>query len=292
MSITVKEVLIVKNELTVSKKGTEYCTITYREKGGKQGALKVFNNYMAVYQALQEKKLYKIETDWEASFPNINQIVEGDGQIAQYVNYLFTSTEKAMKELDDLLSLITDEDFIELNNRIFTTTRRYEFIKAPAAIGHHHIECGGLLQHTKELMEFIYQLSQSGNYSMVDFQVALEGALLHDICKIDEYKYGLLDVTEMNPAYYLAGHLSMGAELVALHAQGLNENKIENVKHIIRSHHYKKEWGAVVEPVTLEAYLVYLADTWSTTMNKFMNCEFDKETGLGNVMRQAFVKLT
>ena len=141
-------------------------------------------------------------------------------------------------------------------------------------------------------MEFILNLSKSNLYPMIDYQIALEGALLHDICKIDEYNYGLLQATEVTAAYHLGGHLSMGAELVASYSQGLDKAKIENVKHIIRSHHYKKEWGAVVEPVTLEAILVYLADTWSANVNKFINCDFNSETGIGVVGKENFVKLT
>ena len=197
-----------------------------------------------------------------------------------------------MEILDDLLALITDEDLKELNNRIFTDEKRSEFIVSPAAISHHHSECGGLLQHTKEVMEFILNLSKSNLYPMVDYQIALEGALLHDICKIDEYNYGWLQATETKSSYYLAGHLSMGAELVASYSQGLDKAKIENVKHIIRSHHYQKEWGAVVNPVTLEAILVYLADTWSANVNKFMNCDFNSQTGVGVAVKQNFVKLT
>ncbi|MCU7192156.1 hypothetical protein [Turicibacter sanguinis] len=60
-----------------------------------------------------------------------------------------------METLDDLLALITDEDLKELNR--------------------------GLLQHTKKLMEFILESSKNNLYPMVDFQIALEGALLHDI---------------------------------------------------------------------------------------------------------------
>ena len=200
MAVIAKEVLVVKKELKTSKNGNPYCMLVYREKGGKEDTLRIFNDHQKIYESIDEKKLYSIITDWEAPYPSIHRVENVSGDMRPYVTYLFKSTTEAMQTLDDLLAMITDEDLKELNNRIFTDEKRSQFIVSPAAISHHHCECGGLLQHTKEVMEFILNLSKSNLYPMIDYQIALEGALLHDICKIDEYNYGLLQATEMTSA--------------------------------------------------------------------------------------------
>ena len=288
---SVKEVLILKNELARSMKGKEYCKLTFRSQGGQTGVLNLYNNYQPIHANLQEQKTYFIETDWSASFPTIQSYRPGESDLTLFTNYLFPSQAYALSLLNRLIELITDEDLKTLVSRIFTEEVKQAFILAPAAVRHHHPECGGLLQHTREMMEFIYQMTSNPHYQLVNFQVALTGALLHDISKLEEYTFGLLESTEVTKEYLLGGHLSLGAELVGLHADGLDSNKIANIKHIIRSHHFLPEWGATTKPATLEAYLVFLADTWSSTLNRFSHCEFDPKTRIGEVAGQKFVNL-
>lgn len=288
---TTKEVLILKNELAHSMKGKPYCRLTFREQGGKTGVLNLYNNYQPILDHLKEKEVYFIETDWTASFPTIQSYQPGTSAISLFTNYLFPSQDYALTLLNQLIGLITDSDLKTLLERIFTEEVKQAFILAPAAVRHHHPECGGLLQHTREMMEFIYQITSNPHYQMVNFQVALTGALLHDISKLEEYTFGLLEPTEVTKEYLLGGHLSLGAELVGRQAQELDENKIANVKHIIRSHHFLPEWGAVAKPATLEAHLVFLADSWSSTLNRYTHCEFDPITRIGEVAGQKFVNL-
>jgi 3'-5' exoribonuclease len=41
---------------------------------------------------------------------------------------------------------------------------------------------------------------------------------------------------------------------------GLDAPCVERLTHAILAHHGRKEWGAPVEPQTVEAWLVHLAD--------------------------------
>ena len=86
----------------------------------------------------------------------------------------------------------------------------------------------------------------------------------------------------------LAGHLSLGSEIIAKNSSGLNKDKIEHLKHIIRAHHLRQDWDAVVQPATIEAYLVFVADYMSANLDRFRDTEFDESTGLGSSNGRAF----
>ena len=164
--------------------------------------------------------------------------------------------------------------------------RRELFKSFPAGRRNHHSARGGLLKHTFEVFEFVKALHASPVFGgTFDLQLALQGALCHDYGKI--YEYIIKDEISPEINYWMlsAGHLALGAELIADAAsriQGKTKQdliRLESLKHIVRSHHLKPEWGAVVAPATKEAFLVFLADYWSMITDKEAESELVPEAG-------------
>ena len=80
----------------------------------------------------------------------------------------------------------------------------------PAAYKLHHAIRGGLLYHTLSIVKLASAVARL--YPAVDRDLLLAGAILHDICKIDEFDVnGVGIVKNYSVKGELIGHLVMGA---------------------------------------------------------------------------------
>ena len=138
------------------------------------------------------------------------------------------------------------------------------FQECPAAISMHHAYRHGLLEHTVHVVRVARALLPL--YPEVDADMALTGALLHDIGKTIEYTYER--ITKKSQAGLLQGHVVLGYRMVRKAAlqSGLEEDLLERLEHIILSHQGELEWGAAVLASTPEAVFVSLVDNLDAKM--------------------------
>ncbi len=139
--------------------------------------------------------------------------------------------------------------------------RRYE--RCPASVSGHHAALGGLLQHTVEVGAIARTIARAAG---ADVELVVAGVLLHDIGKLDAYRWdGVFDYTS---AHYLIGHVVLGA--LALERR-LDETtpppctpeERRLLLHLVLSHHGRLEYGSPVPPLTLEAEVLHWADNAS-----------------------------
>jgi len=151
------------------------------------------------------------------------------------------------------------------------------FQKAPGAHSWHNAYCGGLMEHTYEVMVIVEKMCEL--YPEAQKDIALVGAFLHDIGKIYE-----LDSTtfEYTPAGGLLGHLPIGYELVSDVIKSLKdfpEDVALHLKHSILAHHGEYEQQSPVLPKTLEAIIVYHADELVSQANAVKEVIASQATG-------------
>lgn len=150
---------------------------------------------------------------------------------------------------------------------------KQEILTWSAAKSMHHNYCGGLLYHSWRMMKAAQELIKL--YPDVDGDMVIIGCLLHDIGKLQE-----LDSKDFGGAEYttegsLLGHLLLGVEMVNATANtvGVCGKAVTDLTHIIASHHYNREWGAITPPHTMEAFLVSQLDNIDAKMEMFENAE-------------------
>jgi 3'-5' exoribonuclease len=139
--------------------------------------------------------------------------------------------------------------------------RRYQ--ECPASTVGHHAELGGLLRHTCEVAAIGRAIAKACH---ADSELVLAGALLHDIGKLEAYRWeGVFENTECGA---LLGHVTLG--LLMLDRRVAREDpapctdrELTVLHHLIASHHGKPEFGAAVPPMTLEAEVLHFADNAS-----------------------------
>jgi 3'-5' exoribonuclease len=142
-----------------------------------------------------------------------------------------------------------------------------DFQEAPAAKGIHHAYIGGLLEHSLSVARVADFLAK--HYEGVDRSLLIAGALLHDIGKLEELKMegGLVEYTVRGR---LKGHLVIGSEMVALAAGEIRdfpEELLEQLQHLVLSHHGRQEFGSPAVPMTVEAFILSFLDDLDAKMN-------------------------
>ncbi|MCW3094962.1 MAG: metal dependent phosphohydrolase [Chthonomonadaceae bacterium] len=151
------------------------------------------------------------------------------------------------------------------------------FMEYPAALGMHHAFRHGLLHHTLEVVDMVaamadQQIRWGGHPVCRD--LAVTGALLHDIGKVEEMQEQNF-CYEFSEAGSLHGHIVQGAIYVTRKIAGLKRKRpdisfskeLEQMLiHLICSHHGKGEWGSPRSPMTAEAVLIHTADKASADL--------------------------
>jgi 3'-5' exoribonuclease len=155
-----------------------------------------------------------------------------------------------------------------LQTLVLSLLTKYQalLLVCPAARSNHHAYLGGLLEHTWSVSR--HALQSLTIYPEVQADLVLAGAILHDLGKIQEFE------TPQAPAItvpgYLLGHIVLGWEMVRQEAKALDfpdPELLQQLEHIILSHHGSLEFGSPVLPRTREALLVYSLDDLDAKMN-------------------------
>ena len=175
---------------------------------------------------------------------------------------LFIGAHVERSEIKTFLFAILDAD--EVADRL---------LKAPAAKGNHHAYVAGLLEHTLSMVRLAAVIAdhyQSHYAGLIDRDLVIAGAVLHDIGKLWELSQGLgIDYTDEGR---LVGHVVIGAELVTrtLERLGIEDKELAlRLKHLVLSHHGELQFGAAIKPQTPEAQLLHYIDQIDARMNMF-----------------------
>ena len=147
------------------------------------------------------------------------------------------------------------------------------FREAPAAKRYHQAYRHGLLEHSLTVAQAVSAISAT--FGGVDRDVAVTGALLHDIGKLDAYTRDPLaiDLTDLGR---LQGEIALGYYRVRRLIEelpGFPPELAAAVLHIILSHHGQLEHGSPVLPATREATLVHMVDNLGGRLGSFDRLE-------------------
>jgi 3'-5' exoribonuclease len=156
-----------------------------------------------------------------------------------------------------LTHLLLNEDFLQL------------FATSPAARGMHHAFIGGLMEHSLSMAKLGQMLA--GHYAYVNKDLLVSGALLHDIGKTAEYSIeGAFSISNDGR---LVGHIVRAIVMIekAAEAIAFPPDQLQQLIHLIASHHGTHEWGSPVVPKTLEAILLHQIDLLDSRVQGFMD---------------------
>lgn len=141
---------------------------------------------------------------------------------------------------------------------------------APAATHIHHTYQGGLIVHTAEVLDLcrsIVESKLSQQYAFLDKDVLYAGAILHDMGKVETYFISELGTAHQLTTEKSIGHMFYGMHLVlaeSLKHDDIEEEFVNELLHLIASHHGEIEYGSIKKPLCEEAAILSRMDYLSS----------------------------
>ncbi|MEO8091140.1 MAG: HD domain-containing protein [bacterium] len=191
------------------------------------------------------------------------------------------SPESMVAQLRELVATVQSPDLGSLLERLLgegsPTWERFRV--APAAKYYHQAYTHGLLDHTVSVAQAVSTAAAA--FPGIDRDVAVTGALLHDIGKTMAYNDDPLAI-DLTDAGRLQGEIPLGYYLVRStidSIEGFDPATAEAVLHIILSHHGSYQNGSPVVPATREATLVHSMDNLGGKLGSFDRIEGELAEG-------------
>ena len=170
-----------------------------------------------------------------------------DGMYEELTAYIRQISNKYLRQVLEFY-YIKDEAFIK------------KFKAHSAAKTVHHGFSGGLLEHTLSVTRMCDYFATS--YSILNRNLLLSSAILHDIGKVKELSdFPDNDYTDEGQ---LIGHIVIGVEMIndAIRSiPGFPEKLAHELKHCIVAHHGELEYGSPKKPALAEAVALNMADS-------------------------------
>ena len=190
------------------------------------------------------------------------------------------AVEQMEAEVRELVETIQEPHLRVLLDRVFGEGSELwaGYRVAPAAKYYHQAYRHGLLEHCLGVAQAVSAISAT--FPGIDRDVAVTGALLHDIGKLEAYTDGQsIDLTDEGR---LQGEIALGYYRIRRAIEdidGFPAGLAQAVGHIILSHHGTLEHGSPVVPCTREATLVHMIDNLGGRLGSFDRLEKELAPG-------------
>jgi 3'-5' exoribonuclease len=189
--------------------------------------------------------------------------------------------EQMEQEIRELIATVQQPHLRILLERVFGEDSELwaSYRVAPAAKYYHQAYRHGLLEHCLGVAQAVSAISAT--FPGIDRDVAITGALLHDIGKLEAYTDDAQNI-DLTDAGKLQGEIALGYYRVRRATEeidGFPPQLALEVGHIILSHHGTLEHGSPVVPCTREATLVHMIDNLGGRLGSFDRLEKELAPG-------------
>lgn len=265
--------LVQSKEIRQKKTGEPYLALSLADRTGEIEA-KMWDNVAEVMHTFDRDDFVKakgrvqiFQNRPQFTIHKIRRAEEDEIAIEDF----FAASERDPEEMfAELLGIVADVKNPHLKALLEAILADEEIARrlkrAPAAKTVHHAYLGGLLEHILSMCH-LCRFAANHYGALVDLDLLVAGALLHDIGKIYELAYRRsLHYTDEGQ---LLGHLVLGLRIL--------DDKVRLVPdfpprlralldHFIISHHGELEWGSPKVPMFAEALLLHCLDNLDAKM--------------------------
>jgi len=277
------QVLLVRGvELRTKRDGAQFMKLSLGDRTGQLAAI-VWDAVADVRelcvagQAVHVCGRYEVHPRWGAQLAlrSLRAAAPGSFAPADLLDGPPRPADAMEAGVRELVATVQDEHLRALLESVLGPhTHTWElYRRAPAAKLYHQAYAHGLLEHSLTVAQGVALLAST--FPGIDRDVAVAGALLHDIGKLDAYTAdpAAIDLTDTGR---LQGEIPLGYYRIRRAIEelpGFPPETAQAVLHIILSHHGALEHGSPVVPCTREAWLVHMIDNLGGKLGSFDRLE-------------------
>jgi 3'-5' exoribonuclease len=283
------QVLLVRDvEVRQKRDGGEYLKLTLADRTGSLGAM-IWDGVAQVSDLVQAGRPIRVIGRYDVHPRYGPQVTVRALRIAADGTYDMSelcdgpALDVALLEagLRELIATVQNPHLHTLLERVLgEATETYRLYReAPAAKYFHQAYRHGLLEHSLSVAQGVSAISAT--FGGVDRDVAVTGALLHDIGKLEAYTPDPLSI-DLTDDGRLQGEIPLGYYRIRREIEkldGFPRDTAQALLHIILSHHGSLEHGSPVVPATREATLVHFMDNLGGRLGSFDRLEKELAPG-------------
>jgi 3'-5' exoribonuclease len=264
------------------KDGGEWLQLMLADRSGRIVA-KVWEEVDAAFECCAPGSIVKVEGRYgvhERYGPSLTVTSVREAGADEYEHAdLLEVADKPLEQLEgdlrELTSTVQNPRLRKLLNLFLGegTKTWARFREAPAAKHYHQAYRHGLLDHSLSVAQAVSAVASA--FPGIDRDVAVTGALLHDIGKTRAYNDDPLAI-DLTDDGRLLGEIPLGYYMVRRAIEsidGFEPHLARAILHIILSHHGTFENGSPVLPATREATLVHAIDNLGGKLGSFDRIE-------------------
>jgi 3'-5' exoribonuclease len=282
-------ILLVRGvEMRAKRDGAQFLKLALGDRTGQLTAM-VWERVAEVRElcqpgvAVRVTGRYEVHPRWGAqvTLRSLGRARPGTFDPADLVDGPPRPAETMEADLRQLIATVQDPHLRALLDRVLgPQTATWDlYRRAPAAKLYHQAYVHGLLEHCLTVAQGVALMA--GTFPGIDRDVAVAGALLHDIGKLEAYTAdpSAIDLTD---AGRLHGEIPLGYYRIRRAIEdvpGFPPEKAQAVLHVILSHHGSLEHGSPVVPCTREAWLVHMIDNLGGKLGSFDRLEKELAPG-------------
>jgi 3'-5' exoribonuclease len=285
----VAQPLVVRQvEVRRRRDGAEYLKVAFGDRSGSVVAM-VREEVLEVRELCRPGEIVHVSGRYsvhprygpELALQALRPVADGECEVDDLVDGPPRSADQMETDLRGLLATIQNPHLRRLLGMVFGegTSTWAAYRDAPAAKYYHQAYRHGLLEHCLSVAQAVSAISAT--FPGVDRDVAVTGALLHDIGKLEAYRMQGAAI-DMSDAGRLQGEIPLGYYRVRRAIErldGFPAELAQAVLHIILSHHGSLEHGSPVVPCTREATLVHMVDNLGGRLGSFDRIEKELPAG-------------
>jgi 3'-5' exoribonuclease len=277
---------VAQKQFSRKRDGAAYLTLRLTDRTA-QCEAKMWDNFEACADTFDAGDVIKVQVEVSSyngrsqlTIKKLRKASAEEYSLADFQPHTSLSIDELWTKLNTFVDSFTDP-FLQQLVRSFLADAAIAapLRSAPAAKYLHHAWIGGLLEHIVSLLGLCDRVTP--HYPQVHRDLVMTGAILHDIGKLEELRWGLsFDYTLEGQ---MLGHITLGI--------GMIEKKIAAipdfpprlrllVEHIVLSHHGKYEFGSPKLPMTPEAILFHYLDDLDAKMYS-VRTELDRSAQQG-----------
>lgn len=275
------EIYLCKSkQILTGKSGKEYVSLILQDKTGTIDAkIWDFNCEIGQYEAMDfvhiDARVTSFQDALQLNISKIYKSREGEYYPEDYFPKTDKDVEEMYRKIKKYITSIKDMNLRLLTEDFFITDKEFvkKFKNHSAAKSIHHSFMGGLLEHTLSVVNMCDYYAS--NYPIINRDLLISAALLHDIGKMEELSpFPRNDYTDKGQ---LLGHIFIGANQVTEKIKNIAnfpEKLAGELIHCILSHHGELEYGSPKKPATIEAMALHFADNTDAklqTMTELLN---------------------